>query len=234
MTDSMLKTYTTLVNFLGAALGPCYEVVLQDLSNDRSGIVAIANGNISGRSIGSPLTGNALKLLMSRRYEESDTVLNYKGMLDNGHITRSSTMFLYENGKPAGLLCINFDPTEFTNISHSIQELIHPDSFIKKYLETQIHEETAVVSRNTATEMAEYFSSDSNALMQELFTESVASLDAPSARLRQEEKLLLISKLYECGMFKLKGAVQYVADKLDCSPASVYRYLGTIKRRNGE
>ena len=120
MTESMLKTYTTLVNFLGEALGPCYEVVLQDLSNERSGIVAIANGHISGRSIGSPLTGNALKLIMSRSYEESDTELNYKGMLDNGHITRSSTMFLYENGKPAGLLCINFDPTEFNQINQQL------------------------------------------------------------------------------------------------------------------
>ena len=231
MTESMLKTYTSLVNFLGNALGPCYEVVLQDLSNERSGIVAIANGHISGRSIGSPLTGNALKLIMSRKYEESDMQLNYKGVLDNGHIIRSSTMFLYENGKPAGLLCINFDPTAFNNINREILELIHPDQFIKKYLENQMSDEPNAASHNTVTEMAEYFSSDSNALMSELFSETVASIDAPSARLRQEEKVLLITKLYECGMFKIKGAVQYVADKLDCSPASVYRYLATVKRQ---
>ena len=139
-------------------------------------------------------------------------------------------MFLYENGKPAGLLCINFDPTDFNQINQQLQQLIHPDTFIKIYLENQINDDNISAQHNSVTEMAEYFSADSNALMSELFAETVASIDAPSARLRQEEKILLISKLYECGMFKLKGAVQYVADKLDCSPASVYRYLSNVKR----
>lgn len=55
MTD-LLYSYTTTVKFLGSVLGPDYEVVLQDLSNINHSVIAIENGHISGRTIGSPLT----------------------------------------------------------------------------------------------------------------------------------------------------------------------------------
>ena len=54
MTD-LLYSYTTTVKFLGSVLGPDYEVVLQDLSNINHSVIAIENGHISGRTIGSPL-----------------------------------------------------------------------------------------------------------------------------------------------------------------------------------
>ena len=79
MTSDILQQYKILVEFLGQTLGPDYEVVLQDLSSDNRSIIAIANGHISGRSVGSPLTNAALQMLSSKLYEDRNYLSNYKG-----------------------------------------------------------------------------------------------------------------------------------------------------------
>ena len=69
MNKHILQQYTVIVDFLGKTLGPDYEVVLQDLDPKHQAIVAIANGHVSGRTVGSPLTNTALHLLSSKIYE---------------------------------------------------------------------------------------------------------------------------------------------------------------------
>ena len=66
MTEQMLRQYTVLVEYLGATLGPDYEVVLHEILPETSRVAAIANGTISGRSVGAPV--RVLKNRMSREY----------------------------------------------------------------------------------------------------------------------------------------------------------------------
>ena len=89
MLADILQPYKVLVEFLGKALGPDYEVVLQDLTPGNKCIVAIANGHISGRQAGSPLTNAGLQMISSRLYESRDFLSNYKGIAENGHVLRS-------------------------------------------------------------------------------------------------------------------------------------------------
>ena len=142
MTD-LLYSYKTTVKFLGSVLGPDYEVVLQDLSNINHSVIAIENGHISGRTIGSPLTSAVFQMLSSKVYEEDDFIANYKGVAENGHILRSSSMFIKDsNGNPIGLLCINAvsscrefpssapsDTTEILSCTPEISQLSPIDSF---------------------------------------------------------------------------------------------------------
>ena len=101
MNYEMKRRYQVLVRFLSGALGPDYEIVLQEVGPEHSGIIAIANGDISGRTVGSPLTGTALRFIMQRRYEQDDYALNYTGKLENGKTLRSSTMFIKDEGELA-------------------------------------------------------------------------------------------------------------------------------------
>ena len=43
MTEQMLRQYTVLVEYLGATLGPDYEVVLHEILPETSRVAAIAN-----------------------------------------------------------------------------------------------------------------------------------------------------------------------------------------------
>ena len=83
MTEQMLRQYTVLVEYLGATLGPDYEVVLHEILPETSRVAAIANGTISGRSVGAPITNAALRMIMQKQYETSDYNLNYTGQLAN-------------------------------------------------------------------------------------------------------------------------------------------------------
>ena len=103
MTEQMLRQYTVLVEYLGKTLGPDYEVVLHEILPENSRVAAIANGSISGRSVGAPITNAALRMIMQKQYETSDYNLNYTGQLANGKTIRSSTMFIKDGGKLVGL-----------------------------------------------------------------------------------------------------------------------------------
>ena len=72
MTEQMLRQYTVLVEYLGATLGPDYEVVLHEILPETSRVAAIANGSISGRSVGAPITNAALRMIMQKQYETSE------------------------------------------------------------------------------------------------------------------------------------------------------------------
>ena len=215
MTEDMLRQYKVLVEFLGKALGPDYEVVLQTIGPEGSGIAAIANGRVSGRGVGSPVTSTALKMIMRRQYTDQDYSLNYTGMLSNGKAIRSSTMFIKDQGRLVGMLCINFDDSRFHELSDAPLRVIHPDDYLQRGL--------------PVSEGTEFFQSDVNTMMQELFEEATASLQVPPDRLNQEERLQIITQLYDRGMFQLKGAVPFVMEKLGCSQASIYRYLSKVK-----
>ena len=54
MDREMKRHYTLLVDFLGKILGPDYEVALHELLDDSNEIIAIANGELTGRHLGFP------------------------------------------------------------------------------------------------------------------------------------------------------------------------------------
>lgn len=233
MNSEILQHYTILVEFLGKALGPDYEVVLHDLSSKDLAIAAIANGHISGRKIGGPLTDAALRMLSSRAYESEDFLSNYKGIAPNGHILRSSTMFIRdEERKPIGLLCINFDDWRYKEVTEKLFSVIHPESFpghhpaVSRPLQDK--DSADPTPRKVSAPITENFSMDIPALMQKIFDDATASLETPIDRLNQFERREIVEQLNEQGLFQLKGAVSFVARKFSCSNATIYRYLSEI------
>lgn len=230
MKQDILLHYTTLVEFLGRTLGPDYEVVLHDLSSKDLAIAAIANSHISGREVGGPLTDAALRMLSSKAYETDDFLCNYKGLAQNGHVLRSSTMFIRdEERRPIGLLCINFDDHRYQELQQNLLSIIHPDTFQKESpTQPASAPEEAAAPSKAATPITESFSMDIPALMQKMFDDATASLETPIDRLNQYERRDIVEQLNEQGLFQLKGAVSFVARKFSCSNATIYRYLSEI------
>lgn len=230
MTEQMLRRYTTLVEFLGQTLGPDYEVVLHEILPENSRVAAIANGSISGRSVGAPITNAALRMIMQKQYETSDYNLNYTGQLANGKMIRSSTMFIKDGGKLVGLLCVNFDDSRFHALSDSLLKLIHPDDFVHHhYFPVDAPAKQPTPPHQSVPDPAEHFQSDMNGLMEELFDTVTQDIAVPLDRLTQAERTRIIGQLYEQGMFELRGAVQFTVKKLACSQASIYRYIKKAK-----
>ena len=220
-TNALLRQYVKLTEFLGAALGPDYEVALHDLTDKNRSIIAIANGYISGREIGAPLTNMALSVLKDESYEWQDYRLHYSGVSAAGNALRSSTMFIKEDGKLIGMLCINFDDSRFHSFAQQVLTLCHPNQFVQA-LEQPPEGEHA--SR------PETFRNSTEAVAPDAIAHELERLGVPAKRLTSEERLLIIAALEESGIFLLKGAVKDVAAGLGCSQASVYRYLSQVKK----
>lgn len=226
MANAVVESYKELVKFLGQTLGEAYEVVLFDLTSDNKGIVAIANGNVSGRSVGDPVSPETVAYLMDKQYDSRESLINYTGVLDNGSILRSSTFFIKDNGKTVGMLGINFDDTAFHDLSRKLLYLVHPGDFVDKHFENQsrMNEKDLLqlISSGTPTER---FHNDPDRVMADMFTQVTAACQTPSDHLTPQERERVINALDQCGMFKLKGSVQYTANHLGCSIATVYRYI---------
>ena len=221
MTD-LLYSYKTTVKFLGSVLGPDYEVVLQDLSNINHSVIAIENGHISGRTIGSPLTSAVFQMLSSKVYEEDDFIANYKGVAENGHILRSSD----SNGNPIGLLCINFDDSRYMELHEKLFSLIHPGNFVKN-ISSGVAESKENV-KDLSSRITENFAIDVASLREQIFNDATANFTTPVDRLNQNERKEIMIKLYEQGLFQLKGSIPFIAKRFSCSQATIYRYLGEI------
>nr|WP_326184833.1 PAS domain-containing protein [uncultured Oscillibacter sp.] len=227
--NPILQQYVKLTEFLGHTLGPSYEVALHDLTNKDRSIIAIANNHVSGREVGAPLTNMALSILKDKSYESADYRLNYYGVSVNGKDLRSSTLFIKDNGRLIGLLCINFDDSRYRAVSNQIMGLCHPDIFVEDIL-SQFAADTAPAVRLAP----EKFGNSSEAVASDAISRELEHLGVTAERLTSEERLQIITTLEANGIFLLKGAVRDVAAGLHCSQASVYRYLSQIKNENAE
>ena len=227
LTNPLLSHYIKLTEFLGHALGPDYEVALHDLTDKNRSIIAIANSHVSGRQVGAPLTNVALKILMDQSYEESDYRLHYRGVSAEGKTLRSSTLFIKHGGQLIGMLCINFDDSRYQAVGEEILRLCHPDSFVEtnfQLIDDQVRETPPTLSP------AESFHNSIDAVASDAVNRALSILGVTADRLTPEERVQIIEQLEAGGIFLLKGAVKDVADALQCSQASVYRYLSQVKK----
>ncbi len=223
MDAALLKQYTILVEFLGKTLGPDYEIVLHDISDQTNSVVAIANGHVSGRTIGAPMNSFGLNVILNKSYKNSDYKLNYNGVSKDQRILRSSTLFIKDkNDELVGLLCINFDDRNYVDICNQILKLCHPNELIE-------HNST-YESLNSLLDEAETLSGSIAEVTETVLNKVLAENKIPIDRLTQEERLNIVDILNQKGIFMLKGAVSEVAKQLHCSEPSIYRYLSKLSK----
>ncbi|GHV34346.1 hypothetical protein FACS1894187_04720 [Synergistales bacterium] len=178
--------------------------------------MAIANGHVSGRSIGAPLTDLGLKFLKDAVYEKQDFVCDYKGHLKSGQYVCSSTFFIKHEGILIGFLCLNMD----TSLLDRLRE--DWDSVMRDYFNLGIFG-----AEHTDKET---FSESIGDLIHSSVKKALLNYTLPPDRLSQQEKINVIETLYEQGFFQMRGAVESVAEALSISEASVYRYLKKVQR----
>lgn len=224
-----MRGYMKLTEFLGAMLGPDYEVVLHDLTDPERSIIAIANGHVSGRTIGAPLTSVALQSIVNHSYETGDYRLNYAGIAGT-KLLRSSTFGVKdEHGQLVGLLCINFDDSRYRELADRILKLRHPDIFVETNF---AYDEKRAAVQGTPPGESESFHNSLPEMTDDVLDEVLAARPVAD-RLGHRDKRALVAELEAKGIFRLKGAVKQVADRLGCSQTTIYRHLHRLNGDDG-
>ena len=230
MEKELKRHYTLLVDFLGHILGPDYEIALHELTDNSNQIIAIANGELTGRHLGSPLSNRMLEYLTSRLYETQDYVLRFESTSVTGKKMCSNTLFIKDRSNNlAGLLCINFDSSRYEELAGKVMDLCSGMLVPGVQSGTSLIVDDEQASSNDTPEQ-EYPTSIAGATAS-IVSAVVTNYPVEVDRLTQDEKMEIMETLHRKGVFLLKGSVSYVAKELHSSEASIYRYLGKINNR---
>ncbi|MFP4084232.1 MAG: transcriptional regulator [Desulfonatronovibrio sp.] len=186
------------------------EVVLHDLSQPNSSIHHIA-GSVTGRKKGGPVTDLVVKTLHSEGKESRDRH-NYKTTSNDGRILKSSTVFIRDSsGEVIGVFCINFDTTDYLNAVRAL------DMF------------TAAVSDFNGTEKMETFSGSITETIESLIEQAVAKTGRELASMSLDERIRTVGELDTSGVFKIKGGIDLVAQRMGVSKCTIYNYLKRLE-----
>ncbi|WP_029685410.1 helix-turn-helix transcriptional regulator [Tatumella saanichensis] len=204
----ILKSYESVVDGLAMLIGPHCEIVLHSLDNLQCSAIRIANGEHTGRQVGSPITDLALRMLHDLHNAKSNVSRAYFTRAKSGVLMKSVTIAIRNRQQRViGLLCINmnldvpfsqimatFMPPELHQVDSSVNFASSVDDLVAQTLEFTIEEVTN--DRNVAN----------------------------NAKNRQ-----IVLNLYEKGIFDIKDAINQVAERLDISKHTVYLYIRQFK-----
>ncbi len=210
MNASMLQFLFQLAKGLARQFGPNCEVVVHDLtSNDEdNSIVAIENGQVTGRKVGDGPSHAVLEALRTGRENVPDH-LSYLTKTKDGKILKSSTIYIRDDdGKAVGVFAINYDIT------------------LMLAMEDILHQFTATEAPNLEPERISRNVSD---LLDELIEQSVAIVGKPVALMTKEDKVRAIQFLNETGAFLITKSGDKVCKFFGISKYTLYSYIDEAK-----
>lgn len=219
----MMSILRPVVDLMEQILPPNTELVLHDLTHPDASVVAIANGQVSGRSVGSPILSgpkddHAFTAAFATTTEASDEghamVGVYPTVSPAGTPLKSATViFRSESGTPLAALCANVDLQMLKLVHAWVGRAIDGPSNVKVNGET--HAESA----------------DMDALMAEIIESAVQNLAKPVLLMTKDEKSKAVEEMLRRGLFIVKGSVPRAAKALGLSRYTVYNYLEAIRQR---
>lgn len=237
--NPVVEPYIPLVEFLGAAIGPNCELVLHDLDDPEQSIVAIANGHISGRVVGGPVTNFALWFMRQAEKTRVPSLTGYKSVNGEGRTCRSSSYFIRDDeGVLRGMLCINVDVTELVNIQESLTRFVGDDlssmpdkldAFAPEVALAQSAPRPALEDAPAAADAVEVLGRSVPELLDNMLSGVLDKKDIPADRMRARERVEVVAELDETGFFLLKGGIAAAAERLGVSEPTIYRYLAQVR-----
>lgn len=217
-----LEKFKQLVMFLGEVMGKDVEIILHDVTDLENSVVAISQTNLSGREIGSPVTNLILKILKEGKKTHKTFITNYEGRAKDGTTLRSSTFFIRDQSERIiGMLCVNVDFKRMERVIHYLRAFVGGDLKLDEHIVNDAERQSHSV---------EHLSPSIEDIAASSIKEIVTSMNVPSERMSQQEKMEVVHRLNENGIFLLKGIVSIVSKELKTSEATIYRYLSKMKK----
>ncbi|MDR0648448.1 MAG: PAS domain-containing protein [Synergistaceae bacterium] len=208
-----LRPFVQVIGGLGMILGDDCEILLHDVSRLDRSIVACANGHVTGRPLGSPMSAYGLRLLSGDVFSGQESVHTYAARANNGKLIKCGVIAIRDDGgEIIGLICIHFDTAK----AMAAKELI--DALFSYGWP----EDTEPINEFFGLEIEDVFNN--------AFQEMKGLFDKPVPDLPKAQKKIIIKNLRERGFFLMKGAVGYVARKMGKSKFTIYGYIREIER----
>ena len=142
--DAFLENYKRIVNQVGRSFpNTGIEILLHNLVNPAQSLVAIENGEVTGRSIGSGATNLVLDL-KTRRQRGEDKV-NYELNIGTRQFKCTTIPIFRREYGLVGAICINVD-THFLREAATTEERLH--AFVDNLLRTDFELDENILSKD--------------------------------------------------------------------------------------
>lgn len=209
-----LPLFRLILDLISNQFGDKCEVVLHDLTKDYSStIVDIRNGGLTGRLAGG--CGSNLGLEVLRGTTTEDARYNYVTTISNGHILRSSSIYIKDDdGKIIGSICINYD----------ISETLQFENFLKQFNHFE----------PTPEEDKEIFSPDVSGLLQHFLQQAQEKIGRPPLEMDKDERRAFIQYLDQKGAFLITKSGEQVCELFGISKFTFYNDLEKVRNSEGK
>jgi len=210
----ILKSYEAVVDGIASLIGPFCEIVLHSLEDLNTSAIKIANGENTGRQVGSPITDLALKMLKDIEGSERNFSRSYFTRAKGGVLMKSITIAI-RNGdnRVIGLLCIN----------------VNLDAPFAQILQSFMPDQEAQEAASSVN-----FASDVEELVDQTVERTIEDINSDKTVSNNTKNRQIVMELYDKGIFDIKDAINRVADRLNISKHTVYLYIRQRKTEDGE
>ncbi|MDR6714870.1 putative transcriptional regulator YheO [Pseudomonas hunanensis] len=213
--ELVLATLKAAIAAIGSVAGRNMEILLHDLEQPEQSVVAIVNGHLSGRVVGSPILAapeqdQGFKALMraGQKHGCEPVVLPDYPTTLKGRTLRSATAILRDSeGQPFASLCVNVDNSGLDAALEFLQQL-QPVGVSQV---SSVPDEPA----------------DMTVLMAEIIDNALNS--AGHGRMNKQAKVEAVRVMQERGLFIVKGGVEKAAAALGVTRYTVYNYLEQLR-----
>jgi predicted transcriptional regulator YheO len=204
----ILASYEAVVDGLATLIGEHCEIVLHSLEDLKSSAIRIANGEHTGRKIGSPISDLALRMLHDMAGDDSSVSKAYFTRAKNGVLMKSVTIAIRNREQRViGLLCINM------NLDVPFSQIM------KTFIPPETQENATSVN----------FASSVDDLVAQALEFTIEEVNADRGVSNNAKNRQIVLNLYEKGIFDIKDAINQVADRLNISKHTVYLYIRQFK-----
>ena len=190
--------------------GSSCETMVHDMTQANHPILAIYNGHVSGRSVGSTMDILGNETLLSEDGLKTDFVNLYATTLSGQQIKSSTFHMIGEDYNLA--LGINFDYSSLVYANRILVDLMSADADLKS---------------------AMWHSGDNR--LGEVFEECLAAVGKPVSALNKNDRMKVIALLDQKNAFSFRKSVPFISQRLGVSRYTVYKYLTELsgeKERN--
>ncbi|MCF1489301.1 PAS domain-containing protein [Pseudomonas sp. AA27] len=199
---------------LGSVVPRNVEILLHNLEHPERSVVAIVNGHLSGRRVGSPILAapeqdQGFKALMQASADQQGSapvvLPDYPTTLKGRSLRSATAIFRDRDGQPFASLCVN---TDVTGLDAAMAFLQHFQP---------LGATPAVVDE----------AADMTALMAGIIQDALQR--SGQGRMNKQAKVEAVRIMQERGLFIVKGGVEKAAEALGVTRYTVYNYLEQLR-----
>lgn len=205
------KVYDSLCRIaqgIAATFGSHCETLIQDMSRKDHPVLAIYNGQVTGRSVGSTEDVYGNETLDNERSsyvsEVHDDMVNQIVVTRSGKYLKSTTFNFAGEGYHYAL-GINFDATEMKAFLPLLDELVSANTDLL----------SSIQSHNTKA-------------LTQIFDECVVEIGKAPSAMNRAERIRLLRLLNDQNALEYYKAITFIAEKLGVTRNTIYNYLKEI------